>query len=306
VTIDFSGRVAIVTGAGNGLGRSHAKALAARGAKVVVNDLGGGRDGAGASLSAAETVVQEIRAAGGEASANGASVTDQKDIEAMISDTLTRWGRVDILVNNAGILRDRSFLKMEIEDFRTVVEVHLIGSAICAKAAWGAMRDQNYGRIVMTSSSSGLYGNFGQSNYGAAKTGCVGLMNVLHLEGAKYGIRVNTLAPTAFTRMTEDVGIPETAQKLLTTEAVTAGLLFLASEEAPSRTILAAGAGGYARTMIYETDGIYLPPDQQTPENIARLFSQISDPAGQQALETAGAQTEKFVRKAITALSLTN
>ena len=204
-SIDFKGRVAIVTGAGGGLGRQHALALAARGAKVVVNDLGGARDGSGGSVSAAQAVVDEIKAAGGEAIANGASVTDFDAVQAMVKEAVDAWGRVDILVNNAGILRDKSFAKMELADFKLVVDVHLMGAVNCTKAVWALMNEQKYGRIVMTTSSSGLYGNFGQSNYGAAKLALVGLMQTLSIEGAKNDIRVNCLAPTAATRMTEDL-----------------------------------------------------------------------------------------------------
>lgn len=202
----FDGQVAIVTGAGGGLGREHALALAARGARVVINDLGGARDGSGGSASAAEAVVAEIEAAGGEAIANAASVTDYAAVQAMVDQAMAKWGRIDILVNNAGVLRDKSFAKMELEDFRFVLDVHLMGAVNCTKAVWEIMRGQNYGRIVMTTSSSGLYGNFGQANYGAAKMALVGLMQTLSIEGAKNDIRVNCLAPTAHTRMTEDLG----------------------------------------------------------------------------------------------------
>ncbi|PWE18816.1 3-oxoacyl-ACP reductase [Marinicauda salina] len=295
--IRFDGRVAVVTGAGAGLGRSHALALASRGAKVVVNDLGGAVDGTGASQSAAEAVVAEIEAEGGEAFAHGANVTRPDEVEDMIGRALSRWGKVDILVNNAGILRDKSFAKMSLEDFRAVLDVHLWGSVVCTKAVWEPMREAQYGRIAMTSSSSGLYGNFGQSNYGAAKMGLVGLMNVLHLEGQKYGIRVNTLAPTARTRMTEGL-IPEEAAQLMTPESVTAGLVYLVSEDAPARAILCAGAGGYAATKIYETPGIYLPPEEQTPENVAKNFDRITAAEGQQEFEQGGQQTFKFVEYA--------
>jgi NAD(P)-dependent dehydrogenase (short-subunit alcohol dehydrogenase family) len=298
MNIRYENQVAIVTGAGNGLGKSHALALAARGAKVVVNDLGGAVDGTGSTLSAAETVVAEIIAAGGEAIANGANVTRADEVDAMVQQAMDQWGRVDILVNNAGILRDKSFSKMTLDDFRLVVDVHLLGAATCTKAVWDIMKAQEYGRIVMTSSSSGLYGNFGQSNYGAAKMGLVGLMNVLHLEGAKYGIRVNALAPAAATRMTENLGGSAADLALMTVESVSAGLLYLVSTDAPSRLILCAGAGGYAATCIYETDGIYLPPDQQTPEHIARRIDDILDASQQRISEQGVEQSIKFINKA--------
>ncbi|MFJ6025008.1 SDR family NAD(P)-dependent oxidoreductase [Brevundimonas sp. NPDC092305] len=272
---NFDNRVAIVTGAGGGLGREHALALAARGAKVVVNDLGGARDGTGGSASAAEAVVAEIEAAGGEALANGASVTDPVAVHAMIDAAMARWGRVDILVNNAGVLRDRTFAKMELEDFRFVVDVHLMGAVNCTKAVWEIMRQQNYGRIVMTTSSSGLYGNFGQSNYGAAKMALVGLMQTLSIEGAKNDIRVNCLAPTAHTRMTEDLGAALPLEAL-GPELVTPGLLHLVSEAAPSRVILAAGAGGFERAYVTLTQGAFITGDD-APEQVAGRFAEISD-----------------------------
>lgn len=295
--IRFDGRVAIVTGAGTGLGKSHALELARRGAKVVVNDLGGSVTGEGGSISAADNVVKEITAAGGEAIAHGANVTKMGEVQDMVDQTMKTWGKVDILVNNAGILRDKSFAKMPLEDFQAVVDVHLIGSVNATKAVWEPMREAGYGRIAMTSSSSGIYGNFGQSNYGAAKLGLVGLMNVLHLEGQKYGIKVNTLSPTAFTRMTEGL-IPEEAAKLMTVESVTAGLVYLVSEDGPARTILCAGAGGYAATKIYETPGIYLAPEDQTPEKVAENFDRIVDPEGQEEFEQGGQQTFKFIEYA--------
>ena len=215
MSLDFEGKVAIVTGSGGGIGKGYALELAQRGAKVVVNDLGGAVDGSGGSVSAAEAVVQEIEAAGGEALANGANVCSEEDVKAMVEDVMTKWGRVDILVNNAGILRDKSFAKMEWSDFVTVVNVHLMGSALCAHTVFPIMKDQEYGRIIMTSSSSGLFGNFGQTNYGAAKMGVVGLMNTLKLEGAKYNIHTNSVAPTATTRMTEHLFPAEFAEKLL-------------------------------------------------------------------------------------------
>ena len=296
-SIDFTGRVAIVTGAGNGLGRSHALALARRGAKVVVNDLGGARDGAGNSLQAADEVVAQIQAMGGEAIANGANVANFSEVEAMVAQVMERWGRVDILLNNAGILRDKSFSRMDLADFRLVMDVHLMGSVNCTKAVWEIMRAQNYGRIVMTTSSSGLYGNFGQSNYGAAKMAVVGLMNTLALEGQKHNIRVNALAPTAATRMTEDL-LDKAVFELLTPESVTAGALLLCHEGAPQRTILCAGAGGYATTRIFETNGVYLPPALQTPESVLATWDAICDTTDQCALEAGFKQTEKFLSKA--------
>ena len=295
--ISFEGKVAIVTGAGNGLGKSHALELARRGAKVVVNDFGGDLDGTGSSKNAAETVAEEINKSGGEALANSADVSNVKDIDELVLKILSKWGRIDILVNNAGILRDKTFAKMEIKDFKAVVDVHLIGSAICTKAVWEPMREQKYGRVVFTSSSSGIYGNFGQSNYGAAKMGVLGLMNVLKLEGEKYNIKVNALSPTAATRMTEEL-LPDDALKLLTVESVTAGLIFLISEEAPNRLILCAGAGGYAATRIYETDGIFLTPNKQTPEDVAKNINAIIDIDGQEMYEQGSQQTMKFATKA--------
>jgi NAD(P)-dependent dehydrogenase (short-subunit alcohol dehydrogenase family) len=300
--IRFDGRVAIVTGAGHGLGRSHAKLLASRGAKVMVNDLGGSVDGTG-SGSAAEDLAQEIRDAGGQALSHRANVTKPDEVEDMVKQAVGEWGQVDILVNNAGILRDKSFAKMTVEDFQAVVDVHLMGSMVCTKAVWELMREAGYGRIAMTSSSSGIYGNFGQSNYGAAKMGLVGFMNVLHLEGAKYNIRVNSLAPVAATRMTENL-MPPAALDLLTPEAVSAGLVYLVSEDAPSRVVLAAGAGGYAASKIYETDGIYLPPDQQTPENIAANIDAILDTGAQKEFQQGGEQGVKFLGKAAAALGV--
>ena len=297
MTIRYDGQVAIVTGAGNGLGRSHALALASRGAKVVVNDLGGAVDGSGSSSEATLEVVRTIEAAGGEAVANGANVADLNQVEAMVAQTIEKWGRVDILVNNAGILRDKSFAKMTMEDFKLVVDVHLIGSANCTKAVWSLMREQGYGRIVMTTSSSGMYGNFGQSNYGAAKMAVVGLMNTLVLEGDKYDIKVNCLSPTAGTRMLDGL-LTDEISAVLTVEAVTTGLLTLCDTDAPNRTILCAGAGGYARTHIYETDGIFLAPEDQTPENVRANMEAIENTDNQRMLVGGFQQTDKFVAKA--------
>ena len=303
MSIRFDDRVAIVTGAGNGLGRTHALGLAARGAKVLVNDLGGARDGTGGSLSAAETVVLEIKAAGGEAIANGANVTKADEVEAMVKQAMDTWGRVDILVNNAGILRDKTFLKMELSDFQMVIDVHLMGSVNCTKAVWEIMREQGYGRIAMTTSSSGLYGNFGQANYGAAKLGLVGFMNTLHLEGAKYDIRVNALSPVAGTRMTEDI-MPQEVLDVMTPESVSVGLIYLVSEDGPRRTILAAGSGGYACARITETPGIYLKPEDQSPENIAAQWDAITNPDGAEEYTMGGQQSMKFLSEASKALGL--
>lgn len=287
MTIRFDGQVAIVTGAGGGLGREHALALAARGAKVVVNDLGAARDGSGGAATAAEAVVAEIVAAGGEAMANAASVTDAAAVEAMVAEVMARWGRIDILVNNAGILRDKSFAKMELADFQLVMDVHLMGAVHCTKAVWEIMRTQNYGRIVMTTSSSGLFGNFGQANYGAAKMALVGLMQTLAIEGAKNDIRVNALAPTAHTRMTEDLqGLPLEA---LGPELVTPGLLYLVSRDAPTRAILAAGAGGFERAYVTLTQGDFaVGPD--AAEQVAARFEAISDRENEIVPEMGAAQ----------------
>ncbi|MEE2690542.1 MAG: SDR family NAD(P)-dependent oxidoreductase [Pseudomonadota bacterium] len=298
MAIRYDGKVAIVTGAGNGLGKSHALALAARGAKVVVNDLGGAVDGSGSSLTAAETVVEEIRKAGGEAVADGANVTSEAQVASMVEAAMKKWGRIDILVNNAGILRDKTFAKMDLADFRTVIDVHLIGTATCTKAVWEIMRQQQYGRIVCTSSPSGLHGIFGQANYGAAKAAMVGFMNALHLEGAKYNVKVNVLSPSAKTRMTLDIGIPEAVLDQLTPEAITAAMLYLVSEDAPSRAVVSCAGGGYARAYIVETDGIYLPPGEQTPENIAARWEEISSTDNVHYYETSAGPNMNFMTKA--------
>ena len=301
MSINFQGKVAIVTGAGNGLGRSHALALAERGAKVVVNDLGGARDGTGASSDAAMEVVNLIQAAGGEAFAHGANVANFDEVQDMVTQTMDKWGRVDILINNAGILRDKSFSKMDLADFKLVMDVHLMGSVNCTKAVWDIMREQNYGRIVMTTSSSGMYGNFGQSNYGAAKMAVLGFMNTLVLEGGKNNIHINALAPTAGTRMTEDL-LPPAVLAMLTPESVTAGALVLCDESAPTRTILCAGAGGYATSSMYESDGIFVPAEKQNPDEIKAQWDQLSDISDHKALESGSKQTEKFLMKAMAAL----
>ena len=294
--IRFDGKVAIVTGAGGGLGRQHALELARRGAKVVVNDLGGSVDGAGGSSAAADAVVAEIKAAGGEAISNGSSVTDDAGVALMIKQAMDTWGRIDILIANAGILRDKSFSKMELSDFELVVNVHLMGTVKPVKAVWEIMREQNYGRIVVTTSSSGMYGNFGQSNYGAAKLGIIGFMNTIKLEGQKNNIHINAISPVAATRMTENLMPPAVLEKLKP-EYVTPGVVYLASEEAPTGAILTAGAGAFAMSRIYETEGVYLGEGGLSVEEVRDNWSKISDPEGQQAYVNGGEQSGKFFRK---------
>lgn len=297
MAIRFDGRVAVVTGAGNGLGRAHALGLASRGAKVVVNDFGGARDGTGGSMTPAQNVVEEIRKAGGTAMADGADVSNFEQVKAMVERATKEWGSVDLLCANAGILRDKSFAKMELADFAKVIQVHLVGTYYCCKAVWEGMRERNYGRIVLTTSASGLYGNFGQANYGAAKAGMVGLMNVLAEEGRKNDIRVNTISPTAATRMTEEV-LPPEPLKLMRPEAITPAVEYLLSEDAPTRTILGAGAGSFALIRIMEAEGINLPPSEWTPDAIAAHFQEISDMSTAKALENAFEQTQKYVTQA--------
>lgn len=293
MSIAFDGRVAIVTGAGGGLGRVYALELAKRGAKVVVNDLGASRDGAGES-DAALSVVEEIKAAGGEAIANGGSVTDYDQMEEMVSHAREHWGRVDILINNAGVLRDRSFSKMAPNDFGFVVDVHLNGSANCTKAVWDVMREQAYGRILMTASSTGLYGNFGQANYGAAKLGVVGLAKTLHLEGAKHNIRINAIAPVAGTRMTEDI-FPEEAFKLFSPESVAPAALFLVSENAPTNMIVGAGGGAVHAAYVTMTKGARL--HELTPESVATQWAEITDRAQETAPNSGPEQAMAIMLK---------
>ncbi|MEG3180475.1 SDR family NAD(P)-dependent oxidoreductase [Sphingomonas sp. LT1P40] len=295
MSIRFDDRVAIVTGAGGGLGRAYALELARRGAKVVVNDLGGTRDGSGHS-DAALKVVEAIEAAGGTAMSNGGSVTDYAQMQEMVARTVEKWGGVHILINNAGVLRDKSFAKMEPEDFRFVVDVHLNGSANVTKAVWDGMREQNYGRILMTASSTGLYGNFGQANYGAAKLGLAGLTKTLYLEGAKYNIRVNTLAPTAGTRMTEDI-FPEAAFKAFTPESVAPAALFLVSEDAPTNMIVGAGAGVFQAAYVTLTNGVRLQGDDLSPEGIAANWSAITDRTGEIVPKSGGEQAMTIMTK---------
>jgi len=281
-------RVAIVTGAGGGLGKSHALLLASLGAKVVVNDM---------NAANADQVAAEIVAGGGDAIGFGASVTDEQSVAQMVAAVLARWGRIDILVNNAGILRDKSFAKMDLADFRLVVDVHLMGAAICTKAVWDVMRDQQYGRIVMTTSSSGLYGNFGQANYGAAKMALVGLMQTLALEGEKYGIRVNCLAPTAATQMTQGVLSPD-ALTQLSPDLVSPGLFALVRDEAPTRAILCAGAGHFARANVTLTQGAYIGGGADAAERVAAAWDDISDRAGEVVPDYGFAQAERELASA--------
>ena len=297
MSLDFKDKVAIVTGSGNGIGKGYALELAKRGAKVVVNDLGGTVDGSGGSLSAADAVVQEIEAAGGEAMANGANVAKQEDVKAMVEATMEKWGRVDILINNAGILRDKSFGKMEWTDFEAVINVHLLGSALCAHSVFPIMKEQEFGRIVMTSSSSGLFGNFGQTNYAAAKMGVVGLMNTLKLEGAKYNVHTNSIAPTATTRMTEHLFPAEFAEKL-DPKYIIPAVIFLASEKAPNGEILEAGGGVVANTYVMETMGKYFGTDENfTAEAVANHWAEIADTTDARRLTQGGEVAIKHFEK---------
>ena len=285
--IDLNGRVAIVTGAGGGLWRAHARLLAQRGAKVVVNDLG----------EAASTVAGEIVDSGGEARAFMGSVTDAALMQQMADETVEAWGRIDILVNNAGILRDKTFAKMSLDDFRLVVDVHLMGSVNCTKAVWETMRAQTYGRIVMTTSSSGLYGNFGQSNYGAAKLALVGLMQTLSLEGERHGIRVNCIAPTAATRMLEGL-LPPEQLALLRPEFVAPGVLALVADDAPTRAILCAGAGGFELAHVTLTEGIHLAGDPPSAESLQARWAEVGDRTGETVPGQGWAQSQIELRKA--------
>ena len=288
-TIRFDNRVAVITGAGGGLGRAHALLLAARGAKVVVNDLGGTLNGAGGNNAAADKVVAEIKAAGGEAIPSYDNIASPEGARSLIEAAVKGYGRIDVLINNAGILRDKSLAKMDAADFASVVAVHLMGSAWCSQAALGHMQGQGYGRIVMTTSAAGLYGNFGQTNYGAAKLGLVGLMNSLKLEGRKYGILVNTIAPVALTRMTQD--LPFAAMiKEASPDRVSAAVAFLASEACEfSGEVVAAGAGYFARVRIMESQGVHLPLAEVSPESFAANWDQIADMAGARPFDSAGA-----------------
>ncbi len=289
MTISFTDKIAIVTGAGNGLGKAYALELGRRGARVVVNDLGAARDGTGHS-DAALAVVEEIRAAGGTAMSDGGNVADHGQMVELVARAKAEWGAVHILINNAGILRDKTFIKMEPADFEAVVRVHLIGAANASSAVWALMREQNYGRILMTTSSSGLGGNFGQANYGAAKLGLVGLAKTLHLEGAKYNIHVNSLAPTAGTRMTQDI-FPEEAFKAFSPENVVPAALYLVSDDAPSNAIVGAGAGVFQSAFVTMNEGVLLPPGQCTVEGFAAAWAQISAQSGDQVIASGMEQS---------------
>lgn len=297
MTINFDNKVAIVTGAGGGLGRSHALQLAERGAKVVVNDLGGNVDGTGGSSEAADKVVEEIKAAGGEAISNGSSVTDKSGVNKLVEDTMSAFGRIDILINNAGVLRDKSFAKVTLDDFEFVVDVHLMGSVYCTKAVWPIMVEQNYGRIVMTSSSSGIFGNFGQSNYGAAKMGVVGLMNTLKIEGKKYNIKVNSLVPVAATRMTENLGMPDAVFESLKPETVSPAVIFMSSENAPDGAMISAGAGVFAKAEIVHSEGIALKGDDLNADMLADKWSEVSDMQNSKALLSGAEHTAHIFKK---------
>ena len=297
MTISFKDKVVIVTGAGGGLGRSHSLEFAKRGAKVVVNDLGGSVDGSGGSSDAANNVVKEITEAGGVAIPNGSSVTDDDGVKNMVDQTMDEFGRIDILINNAGILRDRSFTKMTMEDFTIVTDIHLMGSVKPTKMVWEIMKEQNYGRILVTTSSTGLYGNFGQSNYGAAKLGVVGFVNTLKLEGQKYNINCNVLCPVAYTRMTENLMPPE-AEQLLTPGSVTPAVIYLSSENGPTGTILCAGAGVYSVAKIMESDGENLGLEASA-EDLEKNWDKISDFSEAKPFFNGGEQTGKVLEKAM-------
>ena len=293
MSIRFDDLVAIVTGAGGGIGKQHALELARRGAKVVVNDLGGGVDGTGTS-DASEAVVDQILSEGGEAIANGASVTDLDAIKDMTEQVVSKWGKIDILVNNAGILRDKTFHNVSMDDFNLVMDVHFQGTLNCTHTIYPIMRENGYGRIVFTSSSSGVFGNFGQSNYGAAKMAMVGLMNTLKLEGQKYNVFSNTITPVAYTRMTENL-MPEDFGKQFQPEYITPAVLYLASDQAPNGAIMAAGAGVFSRILIHETMGISLGTgEDMTPENISASWEKISDMSDARLLQNGGEQTLKI------------
>ncbi|MBC7252509.1 MAG: SDR family oxidoreductase [Actinobacteria bacterium] len=290
--IRFDGRVAVVTGAGGGLGREYALLLASRGCKVVVNDLGGAVDGTGAGTTAAEKVVQEIKDAGGEAVPNFDSVADWEGAQNIIKTAIDNYGKIDILINNAGILRDKSFLKMELEDYEKVIAVHLNGTFYCSKAAWPYMRENNYGRIVSAASAAGVYGNFGQANYGAAKMGIIGLMHVLKQEGAKYNIKANVIVPIAGTRMTATV-LPPNLVEILKPEYVAPMVVWACSDRCEfSGYTFVAGAGYFSRTAFMEGPGVFFDPSQGiTLEMIDENIDKIVSLEGARTFENATEQT---------------
>ena len=297
MTISFKDKVAIVTGAGGGLGRCHALQFAERGAKVIVNDLGGSVDGSGGSSEAADKVVEEIKAMGGDAISNGSSVTDKAGVKKLVDDAMAAYGRIDILVNNAGVLRDKSFAKVTLDDFEFVVDVHMMGSVYCTKAVWPIMVEQKYGRIVMTSSSSGIFGNFGQSNYGSAKMGVVGLMNTLRIEGQKNNIKVNSLVPVAATRMTENLGMPDAVFDSLKPESVSPAVIFMSSEDAPDGVMISAGAGVFAMAEIVHSEGIALKGDDLNADMLAEKWSEASDMSNSKALRSGAEHTAHIFKK---------
>ena len=297
MTISFKDKVAIVTGAGGGLGRCHALQFAERGAKVIVNDLGGAVDGSGGSSEAADKVVDEIKAMGGDAISNGSSVTDKAGVKKLVDDAMAAYGRIDILVNNAGVLRDKSFAKVTLDDFEFVVDVHMMGSVYCTKAVWPIMVEQKYGRIVMTSSSSGIFGNFGQSNYGSAKMGVVGLMNTLRIEGQKNNIKVNSLVPVAATRMTENLGMPDAVFDSLKPESVSPAVIFISSEDAPDGVMISAGAGVFAMAEIVHSEGIALKGDDLNADMLAEKWSEASDMTNSKALRSGAEHTAHIFKK---------
>ena len=292
MTIRYDNKVVIVTGAGGGLGRAHALEFARRGAKVVVNDLGGAVDGTGGNSAAADGVVKEITDAGGTAIANGASVSDDAGVAHLVKQTMDAWGRVDVLIANAGILRDKSFAKMELKDFDAVMQVHVMGTVKPAKALWEIMKTQQYGRIVVTTSSTGLYGNFGQTNYGTAKLGLVGFMNTLKLEGAKDNIKVNAICPVAGTRMTENLMPPEMVAALKP-EYVTPAVVFLASEGAPTGVVISAAAGAFSSAQIVESSGVNLG-HAATADDVAANWTKISDFTGAKHFTMGGEHSAHF------------
>ena len=298
MTIKFDDKVVIVTGAGGGLGKSHALEFARRGAKVVVNDLGGSVDGSGGASDAANAVVEEIKAEGGEAIANGASVADLSGVQNMIDEVMSKWGRIDVLVNNAGILRDKSFHKISLEEFNAVMDVHFQGSVYTSHAVYPIMREQNFGRIIFTTSSGGLSGNFGQANYGAAKMAMIGLMNCLKIEGQKYNVHSSAVAPVALSRMTENL-FPEGIGERFLPEYVTPAVIYLASDDAPNGAIIGAGAGVFTQFRIFETMGLALGTgDNMTPENIAAGWSSVADMDDARELFSGPEQTIKILEQA--------